>query len=138
ETDEWIHGSGAGAPLAPVTGENLAPAIRRSKPLCQLHEGKKPLNIEKTHQQEDDTIVGDTSVAATIDIALHDILGKKAESPLYQLLGGYHNAFENDITLGIDTPENMAHDAKRKVEEGFRVLKLKAGINVQEDIKAVK
>lgn len=138
ETDEGIHGIGEGAPFAPVTGETLETAIPTAKQLCQSLVGKNPLNIEKIHHQMDDTIVGHTSVKAAIDIALHDILGKKAESPLYQLLGGYHNAFENDMTLGIDTPENMAHDAKRKVEEGFRVLKLKAGINVQEDIKAVK
>lgn len=43
--------------------------------------------------------------------------------PLYKLLGGSNPTVINDITIGIDTPENMAKKAYDYVNMGYRILK---------------
>lgn len=138
ETDEGISGIGEGAPFAPVTGETIETALPTAHTLSKLLIGENPLQIEKIHHIMDQNILGNTSVKAAVDIALHDILGKKAEAPLYQLLGGYKNAFATDMTIGIDSPEKMAAEAKEKVADGFQILKIKAGMDVTQDIAAIR
>ena len=48
------------------------------------------------------------------------------------------NQIVTDMTVGIDTPEAMAAEARERVEkDGFTILKIKAGINPIEDIQAL-
>lgn len=48
------------------------------------------------------------------------------------------NQIVTDMTVGIDTPEAMAAEARERVEkDGFTILKIKAGINPEEDIQAL-
>ncbi len=99
----------------------------------------KVITDEKIHVLMDRLITGNSSAKAAIDIALFDIKGKVMGQPLYKILGGYDNKIQTDMTIGIDTPENMAKEAKERVEnDGFRILKIKAGINPDEDIKALQ
>ncbi len=51
------------------------------------------MNIEKIHDMMDNTIYGVPTAKAAIDIACFDIMGKKLNQPVYQLIGGrYHEA----------------------------------------------
>ncbi|MEN1967896.1 dipeptide epimerase [Lentibacillus sp. N15] len=138
ETDEGLAGIGEGAPFAYVTGETLETAVVTAKMLAQRLIGHNPLEIEKIHHIMNSQIIGNTAAKAAIDMALYDIKGKQMEAPLYQVLGGYRNQFVTDITIGIDTPEHMAAEAKEKVHQGFTVLKIKAGIDPAQDIDAIK
>ena len=70
---------------------------------------------------------------------MYDLMGKSMGQPVYKLLGGCGNVVQNDITIGITSPEAMAAEAKRLVcTEGYRILKIKAGIDYKEDIHAMK
>jgi len=78
---------------------------------------------------------------ATIDFALHDIVGKKVGVPIYKLLGGLAN---EKIPLGFVmtvggwmTPEWAAERCKNAVKAGYRDITLKVGRNrpIEEDIK---
>lgn len=70
-------------------------------------------------------------------MALFDISAKHAGLPLYQFLGGRKRTVETDMTIGIDTPENMAVTALKYKTQGCRILKIKLGKNVHEDIERV-
>ncbi|HYA21884.1 MAG TPA: enolase C-terminal domain-like protein, partial [Thermoproteota archaeon] len=48
------------------------------------------------------------------------------------------DTMETDYTIGIETPQEMASQAMQKVAEGFRIIKLKVGTGVKEDIERVK
>lgn len=137
ETDTGVSGLGEGAPFEFVTGESMETAVPTARMLCNLLVGQNPLNIEAIHHRMDSTILGNTAVKAAIDIALYDLKGKYMGVPLYQVLGGYRNSFHTDITIGIDSPENMAQEAKEKVDQGFSILKVKVGIDPQQDIEAI-
>ncbi|GGA90847.1 mandelate racemase/muconate lactonizing enzyme family protein [Ornithinibacillus halotolerans] len=137
ETDEGIYGIGEGAPFEYVTGETLETAISTAQLLGNRIIGQNPLNIEVIHELMDRTIVGNTAAKAALDIALFDLKGKYMNAPLYQVLGGYSNSFQTDVTIGINTPETMANEAKERVAQGFSILKIKAGLNPEQDIEAV-
>lgn len=138
ETDEGIIGIGEGAPFEFVTGETLESSIKVAKLFRNMLIGENPLHIEKIHTMMDKMIVGNTATKAAFDIALYDIMGKKLNAPLYQILGGYSNSFTTDVTIGIDTPEIMAKEAKERVNSGFTILKVKAGLNAEQDIEAIQ
>lgn len=138
-TDEGYYGLGEAAPFAPVTGETVDGVVNTLKMFRSGLIGMDPLNIEGIHVLMDRLIVGNTAAKAAIDIALYDIKGKVMGQPLYKVLGGYDNKIQTDMTIGIDTPENMALKAKKSViEDGFRILKVKAGINPSDDVKALQ
>ena len=138
ETDEGYCGFGEAAPLAAVTGEVLDNVLSVLLMFKKELIGKDPLDIETIHTIMDGIIIGNTSAKAAIDIALYDIKGKIMNAPLYKVLGGFDSKVQTDITISIDKPEKMAVEALERVKEGFRILKLKAGINPEDDIEAVK
>ncbi len=68
---------------------------------------------------------GSQAARAGIDLALHDLWGKRLNQPLYRLLGlDPKGAPQTCYTIGIDTPEEMARKA---VESGWPILKIKLG-----------
>ena len=138
-TDEGIVGYGEAAPIAFVTGETADSVVSILEMLRPGLIGLNPLAVDQIHQRMNSAVQGNSSARCAIDLALYDIRGKVMGKPVYQLLGGGNGVVVNDITIGIDTPEKMAAIAKEYVEElGYRILKVKAGINPQEDIMALQ
>lgn len=138
ETDEGVYGIGEGAPMEFVTGESLDHIILSIGILEKQIIGQNPLDIEKIHNIMNSALSKNTGAKAAIDIALHDIKGKVMNAPLYRVLGGNSNNFETDITIGISSPSEMAKEAKERIDQGFKVLKIKAGLNPEQDIEAIK
>ena len=68
------------------------------------------------------------SAFAGIEIALWDVLGKRLDAPVYQLLGGAcHDAvqvYANIYSPNPHSPEEFAEMAARQVAEGHRSIKL--------------
>ena len=74
------------------------------------------------------------SALAAVDMALHDILGKVSGLPLWKLMGGFRDRIKTSVTIGI-LPENEV--VKRAIafkRQGFKVLKIKGGIDADSDI----
>lgn len=138
ETDEGICGYGEGAPGVLITGENLAGTVHSIQYFGKLLIGTDPADLEKVYWILDRAAAHAPCGKAAIDIACHDILGKKAGLPVYQLLGGYSNEIETDITLGIQAPEEMARKAAAHVLNGFDAIKTKVGTGFREDIARIK
>lgn len=136
-TDEGICGYGEAAPFAPVTGENVEGVMAALKVFRQGLVGMDPMDIEGIHTMMDKVMAHNTSAKCAVDIAVYDILGKAMGQPLYKVLGGSCGTVENDFTIGIDTPENMVKESLEYVNAGFRILKVKAGINPEEDLRAL-
>lgn len=138
-TDEGYVGYGEAAPFAPVTGETLEGTISVLKLFRQGLIGMDPMDIEKIHGMMDHLVHANGSAKCAVDIALHDIRGKVMGQPLYKVLGGYQDVVQNDITIGIAEPERMIASAKEKVfQDGYRILKIKAGIDPNADIAVMQ
>ena len=137
-TDEGIYGLGSAAPLGFVTGETMETCYLVLKMFAQAFIGFDPMDIAGAHKLMDSIIYSNGSAKCAFDIALYDIIGKKQNLPVYKVLGGTNPVVHNDITIGIDEPEKMEAAARRFVfEKGFNILKVKIGINPQDDLRAL-
>jgi D-galactarolactone cycloisomerase len=74
-----------------------------------------------------------------IDIALWDLKGKALGAPIYELLGG---AFRDPVpayasSIYWSSPEDAARVARGYVDEGFKAVKLKVGLNYYNDVDSL-
>ena len=77
---------------------------------------------------------GSQASRAAIDLALHDLLGKRLGQPLYRLLGlDPANAPLTSFTVSMDEPEVMAERAR---QSGLPLIKIKLGSPDDEAIVA--
>lgn len=139
ETDSGIIGFGCAAPDLTITKETaesleltiknfIEPALIGSNP---FHYGRILHELRQTN-----TVM--SSALAMTDAALFDILAKKADIPLYQLLGGFRESIPTSVTIGILSIEETLDKASQFIDDGFFILKVKGGIDVNEDIEKLK
>lgn len=137
-TDEGIYGLGEALPNIHVTGETIDSVISAVEHMKQSLIGLDPTDIENIHKQMDKIIFANPAAKAGVDIACYDIIGKVKKMPVYRVLGSDRNKITTDMTIGINSPEEMAQDALLYVSQGFRYLKVKGGINHEDDLLAIK
>ncbi len=136
ETDEGIVGWGCATPDS-VTGETKETAIKAFKAIEHMVVGGEPTRINQLNYVIESNLAGNSSLKAGLNIAFFDILGKKAGLPLYRLLGGYRQKIETSVTLGIAATEEMVKKANQLIWDGFSCLKIKCGIDANQDLKNI-
>lgn len=97
--------------------------------LSRYYIGKDPLTIEHHWQvlSRDTHFMGSVLSAAlsAIDIALWDILGKSANMPVYQLLGGKcRDKIRVFANVTGETYEQLADSATQSIKHGFTALRV--------------
>ena len=135
---ERIYGLGEGAPVSFITGETQATAFQAAKDLAHLLLGKNPLEVEARLWEFDDYLAHNTSTKCAFDVALHDLLAKRARLPLYALLGGTSREIHTDNSVGIDDPDEMARQAVKIKQSGFAAVKVKLGTNRGDDVARIR
>jgi len=137
-TDSGIYGLGEAAPSSLVAGETLAGVVAAVEFLKPVLIGMDPTDIAAIHEQMDKKLIFNPAAKASIDVACYDIIGKQARLPVHTLLGAKTNQLQTDITIGIDTVDEMTKECVQRVNEGFRILKIKCGIDPQKDIEVLR
>ena len=142
ETDEGIVGFGEGQ--APVGPEVTATVIDRVLRPILIGRDPTQIGVLRHEMYEAMNIRGHYTGfmvhgLAAVDSALWDILGKKLDVPVVELLGG---AFRDRVPVYVsgirgETIEEQAETAVREVEKGFRALKMFLGFGVEEDLEHV-
>ncbi len=138
EDDEGRVGWGEASPAKRIIGESEDTIVAALKSLAPAIIGMSPLDVEAIEERMDKVILGNTSAKLALEIAAFDLKGKILGVKVRDLLGGYRDKVETDFTVGIKSPEEMASEAERIVEQGFRAIKLKVGVDVEEDVERVK
>ncbi len=137
-TDDGITGWGCAAPDKVVTGENPEDVVNHlENVILDLLKGERPFQIAKFNHLIKHVCKKASSTLAMVDMALYDILARKADIPLYQLLGGYRKTIRTSITIGILPLEVTIEKARKYLKEGFTIIKLKGGLNKEQDIEKV-
>jgi L-alanine-DL-glutamate epimerase-like enolase superfamily enzyme len=72
---------------------------------------------------------------AAVDIALHDVFTKYLNVPLVKYLGQKIKALPTSNTIGIKNVEETVKEAVDYQKQGFKVLKVKLGKDLEEDIE---
>lgn len=71
-------------------------------------------------------------------MALWDLYGQKYQIPVYKLLGGARKKIITDITISVNSPEEMARDAVNAIKRGYDTLKVKVGVDPTLDVARLK
>lgn len=138
-TDTGHVGYGEAPPTAVITGDTLG-SIK-----CAIEDFIKPQilgleieNLEEIMKRINNSILKNTSAKAAVDIAIYDLFGQLHKTPVYKLLGGYKKEIITDITVSVNSPEEMAQDSLEAVARGYKTLKIKVGKEVHLDMKRIE
>lgn len=138
DTDAGIAGFGCAAPDLAVTGETPASVMSLLTGVVEpALRGENALMRTRLLDALGCPLADAPSALAAVDMALHDILGKRAGLPLWQVLGGFRDRIVTSVTLGIVPVEEAVRQARDRIAQGFRVLKIKGGRSLDEDVERV-
>lgn len=138
ETDAGVTGFGCAAPDEEVTGENettIGKALNET--IIPILKGQDLDFLTKILEELRTWLGNQPTALASADMALMDLLSKKAGLPLYRMLGGYRSSMPTSVTVGIQPVEDTVRKALQWRDRGFKVLKIKGGRELEEDIEKI-
>lgn len=74
---------------------------------------------------------------AAIDIALHDAFGNFLGISILDFYGQAHRKMVTSVTIGIKGVEDTLAEAEEYYRQGFKALKVKTGLDVEEDAERI-
>lgn len=137
-TDIGIYGVGECSAFPMIVGETQETCLAIAKDFAKILIGKDPLDIPGRMAELSGYVANNNTIKSAFDLALFDISAKHAGLPLYRFLGGKKRQVETDMTIGIGTPEIMAKSALNFKEQGCKIIKVKLGKDVHDDIERIK
>eukprot|EP01041_Mallomonas_annulata_P013001 gene13001-27437_t len=140
ETNRGIYGYGENTPLGPSYLPAYALGTRSGiQQLAPSLIGADPTRLNHINTIMDQSLRGHSYVKSAIDMACWDILGKVANLPVCELLGGrYENNFPLYRAISQNSAEEMTANVDKYIQEGYRKFQLKVGGNVLDDIRRIK
>ena len=133
-TCEGVTGYGE-ASMPPYLGESVQTVVEflQKVNLEQFHD---PFRMEDILAYVDAVASGNTAAKASIDIALHDLVGKLLNVPWYKIWGlDKEKAPSTTYTIGIDTA-TVVKEKTAEVAGKFNILKVKLGRDNDKEIIA--
>lgn len=120
------------ASMPPYLGESIE-SVSKFLSSLNLAQFKDPFRVEEILSYVDSVLPGNCAAKASVDIALHDLLGKIMGQPWYKIWGFKSETTPNtSFTIGIDTPEVV----RQKVAEAapYKILKVKLGMATDKEM----
>ena len=120
--------------IKPIVDEILQPILI----------GRDPFEIEKiwedmyraTHKWGRRGM--ETYAISGVDIALWDIIGKACDKPVYKVLGGYQDRIKAYFAPSLKEASVISKEVEAAVEDGFKAIKLRVGLGMDEDLEIVR
>jgi L-alanine-DL-glutamate epimerase-like enolase superfamily enzyme len=136
--DNGTTGLGAGCPSEYVTGEYLESTVEQLQEK-NLHYlvGRDITEINQLIFETTQKFPKNPAARAAIDIALHDAFTKHLNVPLVKFLGQKIKSLPTSNTIGIKNVEETLKEADEYGQRGFKVLKVKLGKDLAEDIERI-
>ncbi len=136
-TEEYC-GYGEASPSPKIVGDTVdtvVGALKRFKPIVV---GSRLEEYGKIMEELNRNLRHNSSAKAAVDFALWDILAQKAGMPVRELLGGKKRRIETSLTVDISSVERSVKHAEELLSQGAKVLKVKIGLNPEEDIERIR
>jgi L-alanine-DL-glutamate epimerase-like enolase superfamily enzyme len=136
--DNGLTGIGAGNPSEYVVGETLDQCLDAlQEKNIEFLIGR---DIREFNQLTFDVwkrFPENPSARAALDIALYDVFTKFLDVPLVKFLGQKIKKLPTSNTIGIKNVEETLKEAEDYIKRGFRVLKVKLGRDLMEDVERI-
>jgi L-Ala-D/L-Glu epimerase / N-acetyl-D-glutamate racemase len=139
-TSDGRTGHGCAAPFEEVTGESPAASLAAlTGELLPLARASDAGDVAGVLDRAAAVAPGAPAARAALDMALHDLWARREGVPLYRLLGAARRRILTSVTLGIEDDLRTSVEAgRRRIAEGFRVLKVKTGERWEQDAALVR
>lgn len=140
ETEAGIVGYGENTPLGPAYLPAYAQGTRAGiKALAPSLIGLDAIKLNELNMQMDRNLKGHPYVKSAIDMACWDILGKVANLPVCELLGGrFGDSFRLYRAISQQSAADMAANVEKYMNMGYRKFQLKVGGSVRDDIDRIR
>ena len=134
--EDGTTGIGAGNPSDYVTGETLDACMNAlAEKNIQFLIGKDIREINQLTYEIWEKLPKNPAARAALDIAVYDAFTKHLGVPLVKYLGQKITSMPTSNTIGIMNVEETLKEAEDYGKRGFSVLKVKLGIDLEEDIE---
>lgn len=139
ELEDGTRGIGAANPSADVVGETTHDVIQ----LCDeahynKYVGQDIRHFRKIIREIRTSYPKNPGVQSLWDIALHDAFCSFLGIPIVDFYGRQHKGLPTSVTIGIMDLTDTLHEAAEFHRMGFKVLKVKTGDDVDEDIARIR
>lgn len=134
-TDTGNIGYGEAPPTGVITGDTTGAIIGAiTDHIKKTLVGRDVDDFEDLMIALQKCVLKNTSAKAAVDMALWDLYGQLYKIPVYKMMGGAKKSIVTDITISVNDPDEMAHDAVDAIARGYDCLKVKVGKEPQKDI----
>ena len=136
---DGVTGWGEATPRATIYGDTQASTVAIIRDwLAPALVGLEPWDFAAVWERMD-RIPHNLPAKAAIDMALHDLVGKRLGVPVSRLIGGMgRDRAPLGTIIPLGAPEHVAGIAAQCVERGVRTLKIKTGKDPERDIAAFR
>ena len=138
ELENGIIGMGSASPAESVVGENPQQTLQN----LETHFVQELIGRDIRHFRQ---IIFEATrhfthlpgTIAAIDIALHDAFAKYLGISVVDFYGRKIKSLPTSVTIGIMNPSQTLEEAENYYQLGFKILKVKTGLNIEEDIERI-
>lgn len=133
-------GLGESSPLSFFTGETAASVkLQLEQIFLPALIGRDPFEHDAIMAELDRLLPENRSAKSPVDMALYDLRGQILGRPVYEQLGGLRAPAGITVTrpIGILSLSDTVREAEKWVEQGYRTLKMKIGLDPLGDIGRV-
>jgi len=136
ELENGLTGYGSAAASEFVFGEKIEDTLANlESETVQKWIGRDIRNFRSIIAESTFLFPKQSATRTSIDIALHDAFGKYLGIPVVDFYGRKHKSLPTSITIGISSVEETLQEAREFKDQGFKILKIKIGLNPDEDIE---
>ncbi len=121
-----------------LTNDEPNDVIHACRDCATLVPDLPPMNIEYSLERLSPLVEIAPTALCAFDLAFHDLLGLVTGLPLYRLLGGYRQRIQTSVTIPIAPLDQSVEMAQARARLGFRILKVKGGLDPDEDVRRVQ
>jgi len=137
DTDDGITGYGEAVPTPYITGDTLGSIEFELESISSMLKGEN-ISTEGIDERVRRRLRSSRASRAAVDMAIWDIIGKMADTPVYRLLGGYREKISTSYTVDLVEPSHAVEMARSFLEQGVKVFKIKMGSGIKEDVERVQ
>jgi L-alanine-DL-glutamate epimerase-like enolase superfamily enzyme len=133
ESDAGAVGWGEAAAAPTMTGETIAGMMAAIELMLPKLFGRAAYDFAGAAAAMDAQLYGNSGAKAAIDMALHDLVGRASERPVYALFGAKQRS--RMPVLAVIGSEDAAADlreAQARWNAGYRAFKIKVGLGSPE------
>lgn len=140
-TDTGLVGIGEASPVASTDADTqngiVGVIFDRIAPRLL---GRDARQLTLLVDEMDKAVPGHHCAKAGVDIALHDLVARSLQVPVYQLLGGRcrEDPDTQEADIWIDAPEAMARSAADAAARGVTAFEVKIGTDPRLDVERVR